>query len=305
MFYAHDRKMLRIKADFQRKFGTTDFGWVAGFSINNYKIGPVDLARLNKGKDVDKQLPDVPGLYDKYVDWGIISQDEKDGGWVNYLKAGFTYDTRDNEANPMKGIWSEAVFQTAPSFFGNGDFSHTKIALIHRQYFTIIKKDLSFAYRIAYQGTISGRAPFYAYPLVMTSFMKGAYSEGLGGSKTLRGILRNRVVGKGFVYGNMELRWKMIHTTFLKQNLYIGLSAFWDAGMTVQPVDVDKSSVVLDPGEQLSDYFSGEKDKLHSSIGGGFHFALNENFIVAVDMGKALNPQDGNIGFYIGLNYLF
>jgi len=305
MFYAHERKMLRIKADFQRKIGTTDFGWVAGFSIYNFKTGPVDIGRLNDGKDVDKQLPNVPGLYDKYVEWGIISPEEKDGGWVNYLKAGITFDTRDNEANPMKGVWTEAVLQTAPSFLGNGSFSHTKIALIHRQYFTLIKRDLSFAYRVAYQSTISGKAPFYAYPLVMTSYMTGAYSEGLGGSKTLRGILRNRVVGNGFVYENMELRWKMIRTTFLKQNFYIGLSAFWDAGMIVQPVAIDKSGVVLEPGEQLSDYFSGKKDKLHSSLGGGLHFALNENFIVAVDMGKALNPQDGNIGFYIGLNYLF
>ena len=169
MFYAHDRKMLRIKADFQQKFGTTNFGWVAGFSLNHYSTGPVNIDRLNKGKDIDKQLPDVPGLYDKYVDWGIITPEEKDGGWVNYVKAGVTYDTRDNEANPMKGIWSEAVLQTAPSFLGNGDFGHTKIALIHRQYFTLIKRDLSFAYRVAYQGTIAGKAPFYALPLVMTS----------------------------------------------------------------------------------------------------------------------------------------
>ena len=30
-----------------------------------------------------------------------------------------------------------------------------------------------------------------------------------------------------------------------------------------------------------------------------------ENFVVAVDIGKAFNKQDGNIGVSIGLNYLF
>jgi hypothetical protein len=32
---------------------------------------------------------------------------------------------------------------------------------------------------------------------------------------------------------------------------------------------------------------------------------MNENFIIAADFGKAFNEQDGNSGFYIGLNYLF
>lgn len=305
MFYAYDRKMLRIKADFQQKIGSSDFGWVAGIEFYNIQAGPIDLAKLNKGKSPDKQLPNTDVLYDKYVRWGIISQEEKDGGWLNYLKAGITYDSRDNEPNPMKGIWTEAVIQTAPGFLGNGNFGHTKFALIHRQYFTIIPRDLSFAYRLAYQGTIGGKAPFYAYPLVMTSFMKGAYSEGLGGSKTLRGILRERIVGKGFVYGNAELRWKFLHTRFLKQNLYLALNAFWDAGMVVQKAEVNTSGVILDPDEEMSDYFSNQTEQLHSSVGGGFRFAMNENFIVAFDFGKALDPQDGTTGIYIGLNYLF
>jgi len=29
---------------------------------------------------------------------------------------------------------------------------------------------------------------------------------------------------------------------------------------------------------------------------------MNENFVVAVDIGKAFNEQDGNIGIAIGLN---
>jgi hypothetical protein len=32
---------------------------------------------------------------------------------------------------------------------------------------------------------------------------------------------------------------------------------------------------------------------------------MNENFVVAVDYGMALDPQDGNSGLYIGLDYLF
>jgi hypothetical protein len=32
---------------------------------------------------------------------------------------------------------------------------------------------------------------------------------------------------------------------------------------------------------------------------------MNQNFVIAIDIGKAFNAQDGNIGFSIGLNYNF
>ena len=53
------------------------------------------------------------------------------------------------------------------------------------------------------------------------------------------------------------------------------------------------------------DTFDHQNEKLHLSAGGGFHFALNENFIVAADYGRALSKQDGISGFYVGLDFLF
>ena len=44
---------------------------------------------------------------------------------------------------------------------------------------------------------------------------------------------------------------------------------------------------------------------MHISTGAGLRVVMNENFIVSADLGKALDPQDGNFEFYIGLNYLF
>ena len=43
-----------------------------------------------------------------YVTWGIIGKDSA-GGINNFVKLGLIYDTRDNEPNPMHGIWDEAV----------------------------------------------------------------------------------------------------------------------------------------------------------------------------------------------------
>ncbi len=299
VFYAHDRKMFRTKVDLVGKLSGENLNWIAGFAIYNFKSGAVDREKYD--------MPEAETLYEKYINWGIIKDGEKDGGWVNYLKAGLAYDTRDNEPNPMKGLWTEAVIQTAPGFLGNGDFGHTKFALTHRQYFTIIEKNLSFAYRLAYQQTLGGKAPFYAQPLVITSFLKGSTSQGLGGSKTLRGIARNRVVGDGFLYGNVELRWKFVRFIALNQNIYLALNPFWDFGVITQPIDLGVDVNSLDWGAEFlkTDFFTGEKDKLHHSLGAGLKIAMNENFIISVDMGKALNEQDGNMGFYIGLNFLY
>ncbi|MCK4698689.1 MAG: BamA/TamA family outer membrane protein, partial [Bacteroidales bacterium] len=192
VFYKHERKMFRFKTDLQGKLVGEKLGWVAGFTYYNFDVGSVDIDNLNKGKDEEDKLPDVAGLYDRYVLWGIIPDKEIKGGPLTYIKLGVSYDTRDNEPNPMSGVWTEAVLQTAPSFLGNSDWPHTKISITHRQYFTLIKKNLSFAYRLGYQGTISGDPPFFAQPLMITSILRGASSQGLGGSKSLRGILRNR-----------------------------------------------------------------------------------------------------------------
>ena len=297
VFYAHDRAMFRTKVDLVGKLAGENLNWVAGFASYNFKTGPVNREKFG--------MPPDSTLFEKYVDWDIISADEKEGGWVNYIKAGLSYDTRDNEPNPWRGMWTEAVIQTAPGFLGNGDFGHTKLALTHRQYFTLVKRRLSLACRLGYQQTLSGSVPFYAQPLVITSFLKGATSQGLGGSKTLRGIARHRVVGDGFVYGNVEFRWRFVRFSLINQNFYLALNPFWDFGMVTDPIELDLSGV--DPGSDFgyADFFTGEKDKLHHSLGAGLRIAMNENFIIAADFGKALSEQDGNIGFYIGLNFLF
>ena len=303
VFYKHERKLFRFKTDFQGKLVGEKLGWVAGFTYYHFDVNSVDIDNLNEGKDEEDKLPVIDGLYDRYVLWGIIPDKEIKGGPLTYLKLGVSYDTRDNEPNPMSGIWAEVVLQTAPSFLGNKDYPHTKIAITHRQYFTIIKNDLSFAYRLGYQGTISGDPPFFAQPLMITSVLKGAFSEGLGGGKSVRGILRNRVVGDGFAYSNLELRWKFFHGKFLNQNLYLALNTFIDGGIVTSPIEFDTPSVL--PPDKYDDYFNQEKDGLHLSYGAGLRVVLNQNFIVACDFGKTTNTEDGNTGLYIGLNYLF
>lgn len=305
MFYRHERQMFRFIADFQGPIRGRELRWVAGFGILNNQVASVDIDALNKGKSGDDLLPDVPGLYDRYVDWGIISDNEKDGGWTNHLKLGTVYDTRDNEPNPMKGIWSEVVFFVAPDFLGNGDFGYTKISATHRQYFTLVDEVLSFAYRLNYQGTLTGDVPFFMQPYQINSFSASSNNDGVGGSKTVRGMLRNRVVGDAVAYGNFELRWKFVRFDLFKQNIYLALNAFTDMGQVIREIDFDKPSAAQLDGLLLSDFFLTDQEKLHITYGGGFRIAMNENFIVAVDYGTPRDKRDGSGGLYIGLNFLF
>ncbi len=291
VYYRHERNVFKFTSDFQKKVYGDNLNGLFGLGIINTEIASVDVELLNEGKDEDLlpvySDPDSIGLYDKYVDDGIISTDEKDGGSTNYLKFGAVYDTRDNEANPMTGMWTEGLVQVVPGFLGS-DFDYSVFTFTHRQYFSIIPNDLSFAYRVGYQQVLSGDIPFFMLPYYQSSYQT---QEGFGGSKTMRGIMKNRVVGNSVALFNTELRWKFFRTKVAGQNLYLALNAFVDGGQ------------VMDNYPTTSDAFADES--LHLSYGGGFRIALNENFIVAVDYGMAADEQDGSSGLYIGLGYLY
>jgi len=300
MFYNQERKLTRLKADFQGRIAGQKFRWFAGIEYNHAKMATVDINKLNKGKDEEDLLPDTALLYDNYVEWGVIPEDQAEGGSTTLVKAGVVYDTRDIEANPMKGIWTDLQFLFAPSFLGNDDLAYTRLALTHRQYFTLVPQVLSLACRVSYQAKLGGTMPYYMLPFVYNT-APSLTRDGLGGAKTIRGVLRNRIVGDDFAYGNIELRWKFLRTIVFNQNIYLALSGFLDGGMITAKYDFNKSGV---PANQL--YLVEDQDeKLHLGAGGGLHIVMNQNFVIAVDHGRALDPGDGKSGTYIGLNFLF
>lgn len=305
LFYRHDRRIFRIMANFQGNLlkSTRDFKWITGFAFYRNKIGSVDIDKLNQGRDASDTLPHIDGLYDRYVKWGVITPAEASGNTITYFKAGLVYDTRDTEPNPFKGIWTEAVISYSPGFPGDSRFAYAKFTFIHRQYFTILPEILSFAYRLGYQGTLFGNVPFHMQPHIVPTYLTAATSQGLGGSKTLRGIQRNRIVGDGIVFGNFEFRWKFLRTSVLNQNVYLGTNLFLDAGEIVKKIEVDLSQAVKE--SDVAEYFDPGAEKIHFSTGIGLKVAVNENFILSFDWGKALDPRDGDTEFYITLNYLF
>jgi hypothetical protein len=73
--------------------------------------------------------------------------------------------------------------------------------------------------------------------------------------------------------------------------------------MVVQDIPVNKQSIPA--GVDLASYFCDQGDGPHISLGGGFHIAYNENFILTAEVGFAPDNRDGRYGIYIGFGYLF
>lgn len=299
LFYKMNKDNLRAGIDLQGNIKGTGFGWAVGTSIQKFDIGPLKMSRLN--------VPDSPYdaanvLYNRYVDWGLIKDWEKRGGTHISLKGAIIYDTRDNEPNPMKGIWADAIlYYLSPNILAEGK-GHLKLALAFRKYFTIIPEDLSFAFRIMSQNVIAGTTPFYLASQVISVSPRRPFFDGLGGAYSLRGMLRNRVVSDGFALANAEFRYKFWRLHLLKQNFYCAITTFADAGLVTQKHAVNLSAV---PQAAYNDYFRSTSQKPHYTVGIGGKLVMNQNFVISGDIGKTLSSQDGDMGMYIGVNFLF
>jgi len=308
MFYKQKRNMFRTRVDVLGKLGVKNLYWSSGIEFYHMDISSVNINKLNKGQEGDDLLPtteEVPGLYENYQEWGLITPETAKGGMVVGLKGGLVFDSRDNRSHPTKGIWTEAGLFFAPSFINDVDEGYLKFYLTHRQYFNIIKNKLTFAYRIGYQTSLVNKGPWYTDQLLVTSALRGAFSEGLGGARSLRGIKRNRVVGDGVLYGNLELRWKVISFDLFNQAFYIGLNGFTDGGQVVKLIPTKSTIETNVDSEIRDDYFDLGAESLHTSWGLGLKIAMNENFILGIDYGRVFSDKDGGSGIYIGLNYLF
>ena len=300
-FYKQSRKMFRSTLDMVGNIEGTHFKWLAGVTHFNMKMGSVDVHSYNKESSPSDTIPSTettPGLFEKYVKYGIISQDEKDGGDLIALKTGLVYDSRDNEANPMRGIWTE-VLVVGTSVITRAKPLYLQLVATHRHYFSLINNRLSVATRIGLQHKIAGNIPYYMLPVLYSS--NRPPMNGLGGYMNMRGVLRNRLQGEGLCYANIEMRWKAFKAIIKrKNNFYAALTAFTDMGMVTKPYKIDRSAA-----QQLGELESNRAETLHQSIGLGLHLAYNHNFIVSMYYGKPLDKQDGRSGLYTDIDFLF
>jgi hypothetical protein len=309
-FYRLNRQALSLKADFVGKLPWKNWFWQGSYLISNYRYRPIDKTAINKGKPDDEKFPlDALTLYEKYMDWGIIPYDERKGGFVSAPRVGLMYNSRDFEPAPSRGIWAEANLTMAPKFLGT-THAFSRYMLIWRHYIPIPNEQLVFAYRLNYQGTIGSYLPYYMMP-VFNTIGREWERDGLGGYRTVRGVMRGRVQALDMTFFNAELRWRFTRFTVANQNVFLALNAFMDGGMATRYYD--NSFRGFFPGEEMvkelamyNKYVNPDKsDSMHLAAGGGFRVVINRNFIIAVDYAKPFNNQDGNGGLYVNTGYLF
>jgi len=200
-------------------------------------------------------------------------------GNVNFVRAGLVWDTRDREIGPSRGTYADVIGQRVDKAIG-ATASYSRVTATVRQYVPLTPR-LVGAARVLMQQT-SGAVPLYDIATLLASYKGG---EGIGGASSIRGLAKNRFVGKGVVMGNAELRWRFTDFSLRGKPSFLLASGFLDAGR------------VWTGAIRSGEMFSG----LHAGYGGGLRIGLGQSFVIAIDYGKSSESSQ----LYIGLGYPF
>ncbi|MBO5678791.1 MAG: BamA/TamA family outer membrane protein [Bacteroidaceae bacterium] len=300
-FYWMRRNQFRLVTSVQRRI-VGNLHWAAGFGYYNIVTGNVNLEGYN-GQNT---------LYQMYRNAGLIRDNEAHGGNVLQLKAGLVYDTRDHDSDPTRGVNIEATLVGAPDIIDRKGYSNLGFTFVGSQYVPVWKDKLTFAYRLGIQTKLAGEIPYYFINNLNTLFFRKVYTEGLGGNASVRGINRNGVIGNGMAWLNTEFRWRIVNFRFINQNFHIALNPFFDMGQVIQPYRLEeqkeayRNSLVYGAVNGPNCFYSGDEEKLHATAGCGLKIVMNRNFVISVEMARALDNRDGQkLWNNIGFNYLF
>jgi outer membrane protein assembly factor BamA len=204
--------------------------------------------------------------------------DGYDGGVTSTAQYGLIYDSRDQEAVPHNGAWSEFLAEYATPVLGS-DYEYLRLTLTDRRYITVTPR-LVYAQRLLFE-PIFGTAPFYDKMTINGSYER---QQGLGGGYSLRGIPRNLFVGQHKLLGNFELRFEMVSFTILKQHMTFYLHGFFDSGR----VWLKNDPLTF--------------NNLHSSYGVGLHGRWNKDLVGAIDVGRSAYSD---LAIYVTFRNLF
>ena len=237
-------------------------------------------------------------LYNEYVEKDLISINEKYGGNVTQLRAGLVYDSRNHDSDPTRGENIEASFVFSPDFIDGRGYGNIGFHLSVSQYLPLYKERLTLAYRLLLQTNLKGEIPFYFTNNINSMFFRKMYTEGVGGSASVRGLNRNGVLGNGFYMLNIEARWRIYDFKFINQNWQIATNPFFDAGKIIQPYRLDK--------QKAAGLYYGDETDPHFTSGLGIKLVMNHNMVLSFEAAKAFDKNDGEgLWTNIGFNYLF
>lgn len=261
-YYRFGRTRLRAAADFQHRIGSSAARFLVGGGVTHSSIDitPFDSGTTLLATQLGGRTP-APSR-------------------TNYVRAGLVWDTRDREIGPRRGLWAELLVQRVSGAVGaTEDF--TRWTGTVRKYVPLTSR-LTFAERLTAQQVV-GNASFDELSTIQSSFKQ---EEGLGGSSSIRGLPKDRYIGKALLLNNSELRWRAAEFALLGRPSFVAFNAFADAGR------------VWSDGLQLQQALDG----LHLGYGGGARIGVGPSFIVAADVGHS---NESAAAIYVGLGWMF
>ncbi len=188
-----------------------------------------------------------------------------DGGWDNFVRLGLTYDTRDFEPDPSRGLHVQLAGNVATRLLGS-DFEYMRATVSAAGFHEVIdRRRLIIAARGLYS-TQSDDVPFFGGS---TLAVNGFPLAGLGGHKTLRGHRRERFLGQSAANASVELRSSLNEGRLLfGQHLRPMLVGFADTGRVFEDLNLS-----------FEDW--------RTSYGLGLRLAWNVATIVAFDLARS------------------
>jgi outer membrane protein assembly factor BamA len=261
-YYRYGLDRFRASADVQHTLGRPSLRYLIGAGASSEKV---DLTPFDSGSTLVES--DMSGR-------------QRAATRTNYVRAGLTWDTRDREIGTTSGTWADLLVQRVDSRLG-ASWNYTRWTAAARHYQPLGGR-VTLANRLVLQNTI-GDAPFYSLAELSTTQKS---QDGLGGTSSIRGIPKDRYVGKGILVSNNELRWRAADFGLIGRPSSLVLSGFVDAGR-VWTDGVDLSSALRE---------------LHSGYGGGVRVGFGPSFVISTDVGHS---SQSTAAIYIGLGYLF
>lgn len=201
-----------------------------------------------------------------------------EGGRDHYVRLGISYDTRDFEPDPNRGVFLDAALDVGTVAVGSA-YDYARFLVAARGYYSPIRADLVLATRAVFEWQSAGTPFFSMNTLPFTEDPR----QGLGGLRTLRGFRQDRFVGPVMALFNQEVRWTFARTKLWRQKLAFIAVPFFDVGR---------------PFDKLSDVSLA---RWQPSYGGALRISWNLATIVTAEYG--LSPDDS--GFYINFGHIF
>ena len=203
-----------------------------------------------------------------------------DGGREGFLRLGISYDTRDYEPDPNRGMFADLALDAATVALGS-EYDYLRLLGAIRGYVSPApaRADLVLAGRALLQFQTAG-TPFYSQDSL--PFTED-FRSGLGGHRTLRGYRQNRFVGRTMAALTGEVRWTFTRFELLRQKFALIAVPFIDLGRS------------FDHAGELTT--SGWR----TSYGGALRISWNLATVITVDYGRSAEDA----GVYINFGHMF